>query len=622
MPNSESVLTTIMRIGLFGSDHWTRACQILNHETVDLHPCGHDNSGIANRVATGARVAAAARELGAELLLDVNGDGLSFVPSSHGASAVQLTHDAVGKILCSHLLQPVTKALQHLDWSIACQSLQSPGWVKAVADQAHAVELARFGVPNVIYLPPAAPDGNYDTAPPDPGRCRPIATFVGNHDAPLFTSNAGVPASSLFAGTLAHAVQAGLPALSFYQLYHEVFGLGEAPTPNDDIETRTARTSAYFNAKHYYAAAQNLRCHDRFVLFLKRKFGHALHIVGKGWNSAYGFDAQTPPDDIDGVNQLFRTSAINLASTGGETALNEWHFRITAAGGFMLCQDHPALREHFDVGTECDVFANEEELVAKIQHYVDHPDERAAIAAGGQRRTLAHHLYKHRLQTLLHMLFPPKQPCEFAQSSPWADIGRLVPEPDVVLDCGANIGQTVEGIRPLFPKAEIYSFEPVAELYEKLCATCDRVNAHAVKLAVGDYSGTATINLTSSHQSNSLLGFQEGSPCAQWHREIGQEQIEISTLDQWCRTAGVDPNRVDILKLDVQGSELSALKGACRLLESVKLILLEVSFVQIYKHIPLFDEIDRFMHERGFRRHAIYPSDQPRFWGDALYIKQ
>jgi spore maturation protein CgeB len=77
------------------------------------------------------------------------------------------------------------------------------------------------------------------------------------------------------------------------------------------------------------------------------------------------------------------------------------HFEITAAGGFMMCYDQAELAEHFEVGKECVVFQSETDLLEKIRYYLDHPDERLAIALAGQKRTLSSHLYRHRLQALL-----------------------------------------------------------------------------------------------------------------------------------------------------------------------------------------------------------------------------
>jgi hypothetical protein len=56
-----------------------------------------------------------------------------------------------------------------------------------------------------------------------------------------------------------------------------------------------------------------------------------------------------------------------------------------------------------------------------------------------------------------------------------------------------------------------------------------------------------------------------------------------------------------LLKLDVQGFELEALRGAERVLASVDTVLTECSFVPFYSGQALFDEVRDFLHERGFR---------------------
>ncbi|MBU0717080.1 MAG: FkbM family methyltransferase, partial [Planctomycetes bacterium] len=263
----------------------------------------------------------------------------------------------------------------------------------------------------------------------------------------------------------------------------------------------------------------------------------------------------------------------------------------------------------------------ESDLLEKIRYYLAHPDERTAIAVAGQRRTLSQHLFSHRLRTLLDGIRVDPLPVKYSTTPRWDDIRTLVPNPDVVLDCGANIGQTLETLRDLFPKAKVYCFEPVSAAFAQLQQRCAALNAHAVKKAVGDRDGQAQINLTTSPECHSLLGFQEGNPCAKWTQVVGQEEVDVCTLDTWCEQNGIDPKRVDLLKLDVQGAELQALYGARKLLAAAKLVFIEVTFVPIYKDIPLFHEIDRFLTECGYRRHGVYPSDQPQNWGDALYAK-
>lgn len=63
--------------------------------------------------------------------------------------------------------------------------------------------------------------------------------------------------------------------------------------------------------------------------------------------------------------------------------------------------------------------------------------------------------------------------------------------------------------------------------------------------------------------------------------------------------------RIDFLKLDVQGAELDVIKGAGRLLDDVLVIHTEVEFLELYKGQPLFSEIEHFLRGQGFQFHAF-----------------
>jgi len=78
---------------------------------------------------------------------------------------------------------------------------------------------------------------------------------------------------------------------------------------------------------------------------------------------------------------------------------------------------------------------------------------------------------------------------------------------------------------------------------------------------------------------------------------VGTREITLRTLDGWAASAGVE--RIDVMKLDVQGAELEVLRGAEGLLGGVRLIELEVAFNPIYEGQPLFGEVDAFLRARG-----------------------
>jgi FkbM family methyltransferase len=617
-----------MRIGVFSNGWWDGACRRSGHEPISLpvanHPSGNAYAAdLPGRIGNGKRTTELLAQQTVDLLIDNGGTGLGFVPGGQGVANLGLAHELAGKPLVSHFIDPLVTSFQGSDWTAVWQSLQSQSWVKAVWDRGQVTELRRFGIPGVVHLPMAAPDREYDTSPLNTSLSNPIVSFVGGQNTNYFSSNGNIPSSTLLPGTLAQATRGDVPDTPFYDIYHDFFGLGEPPLATDDLQTHINKSIAYFNAKLFHNASLCIRNRDRFVIFLKRRLGESFHLVGNGWDKAYGLNTQPRLGSTDDYFNHFREVAINLNLVNGnaETGLNMRHFEITAAGGFMMCYNQPELGEHFEVGKECVVFDSENDLLEKVQYYLDHPQERADIAKAGQQRTLSHHLYQHRLTTMLDMLQPKPLPVEFAQSDFWDDLRGVVGKADVILDCGANVGQLAQGFREAYPNSEIFSFEPVGKVFDKLSKKCETIKVTPVRAAVGDYDGSATMNLTASPEANSLLGFEAGNPCAQWTKEVGQEEVKICTLDQWCEDNGIAPQRVDIVKLDVQGAELKALHGAKKLLEKTKAVYLEVSFVPIYQGAPLFEEIDRLMTGTGYRRHAIYPSDQPHHWGDALYVK-
>jgi FkbM family methyltransferase len=620
-----------MQLGVFQHGWWKPAGGRLGHTVIDLPIATHaDGNAYAADVAARREVGAAGlgilEDHRAEVLLDNGGTGLGFLTGSQGPDNLDLLHERVRIPLCSHFVDPIVTAFQGLPWPVVWQCLKSTLWVKAVWDRTQAVELQRFGVPNVVHLPMAAPEHAYRTEPIEPQNAHPLVSFVGGQNTSYFLNGASVPTAGLLPGALAHALQTDLKQASFYDAYHDLHGFGAPVSSTDDLNSQVVKTAAYFNAKLFYNAVLSLRQRDRFVIFLKRKLGDLFRLIGPRWDRAYGLACEPPLSGVQAYLNHFRETAINLNLVNGnaESGLNMRHFEITAAGGFMLCYDQPELAQSFVPGKECAVFHSEEDLLEKIHHYLARPEERAAIAMAGQNRTLSEHLFHHRLEKLLAMLRPDGRtlPVEYSKGSLREDLPAVVSEPQVILDCGANIGQMAAAFRGLYPKAVIYSFEPVSSVFDQLKKRCAELGVYAVQKAVSDRDGRSTMHLTAGREAHSLLHFQEGNPCEQWTRVVGREEVEVCTLDRWCQENGIHPARVSILKLDLQGAELKALYGARRLLQTVQAVYVEVSFVALYKDAPLFPDIDAFLKECGYRRQAVYPSDQPHHWGDALYIKE
>lgn len=95
------------------------------------------------------------------------------------------------------------------------------------------------------------------------------------------------------------------------------------------------------------------------------------------------------------VNSLF---PLEFAS------LNARAFELAGCGGFQLITASEAVVRHFEPGKEIETFRDLDELREKVRYYLDHDDERRAIAEAGRQRAHAEHTYRHRLQQMLRTM--------------------------------------------------------------------------------------------------------------------------------------------------------------------------------------------------------------------------
>jgi spore maturation protein CgeB len=79
-------------------------------------------------------------------------------------------------------------------------------------------------------------------------------------------------------------------------------------------------------------------------------------------------------------------------------------FETTGVGTLLLTEAAPNLADLFVPGREVVAYEDEDDLVEKIEHYLEHDDERVEIASAGQRRTLSEHTYRRRMTELAAIL--------------------------------------------------------------------------------------------------------------------------------------------------------------------------------------------------------------------------
>jgi spore maturation protein CgeB len=96
---------------------------------------------------------------------------------------------------------------------------------------------------------------------------------------------------------------------------------------------------------------------------------------------------------------------LNTLVPSGIYGLNARTFEIAGIGGFQMIHWRPGLADLFEDGKELVSFNNFDEVVEKINYYLDRPEEREIIAKAGQIRAYKDHTYEIRLRLLIETVF-------------------------------------------------------------------------------------------------------------------------------------------------------------------------------------------------------------------------
>jgi FkbM family methyltransferase len=196
--------------------------------------------------------------------------------------------------------------------------------------------------------------------------------------------------------------------------------------------------------------------------------------------------------------------------------------------------------------------------------------------------------------------------------------------PQVFFDIGANVGSWTLLAKAIYPQSEIHAFEPLVGHHSAfLRHTKGLSGVHFHKVALGECEGVATMRITDLSDASSLLPLASAGENTWSIRECAQEQVPVKRLDDYRQECQIPfPS---LIKLDVQGFELSVLKGSINCLEHASAVLAEVSFREFYKGQCLFHDVVKFLAEHDFFLYAFGSSPtqgQPLLQSDALFLKK
>lgn len=170
----------------------------------------------------------------------------------------------------------------------------------------------------------------------------------------------------------------------------------------------------------------------------------------------------------------------------------------------------------------------------------------------------------------------------------------------VILDVGANIGWYSLHFARIAPQARIHAFEPAARIHDRLQANLALNGIDWVvteKLALQDKEATETLYFHPAETGATSMRDNRGFAGVQ------QEQIRCTTLDLYCDQNDLRP---ELIKCDVEGGELSVIKGGLKTLNTCRpVVFLELlrKWSANFGYHP--NNVISIMQEIGYRTWAI-----------------
>jgi FkbM family methyltransferase len=191
------------------------------------------------------------------------------------------------------------------------------------------------------------------------------------------------------------------------------------------------------------------------------------------------------------------------------------------------------------------------------------------------------------------------------------DIARLSAitgqNPGVILDVGANVGETAKRFAKEFRDRTVYAFEPHPETYKALERNIRGLSVVPIQVALNSTSGEKQLF---TYQNSALNSLSEQTPFSERFGLSGKAILtRTTTIDTFCTEQQID--RIHILKIDTEGHDLNVLRGASKALSrgAVDFILFEFNDREDGEMGSLVNSLvatDRFLRQYCFRFVASY----------------
>ena len=184
----------------------------------------------------------------------------------------------------------------------------------------------------------------------------------------------------------------------------------------------------------------------------------------------------------------------------------------------------------------------------------------------------------------------------------------------VIVDVGANKGQSIRFFLQLFPEAKIFGFEPNPRLYEMLKKKFSHLaNVRLIQKGVSNRNGKLLLKETVTDETSTFEELNYGSDYLKMKAKVlgvkpeeivaTSYEVDVITLQTFLKEESIDD--IDVVKIDTEGHELKCLEGLFdQHTASVHFIQLEQHHDDMYLQAVKAGEVDLLLQKNGFAESA------------------
>src|SRR5690606_4031283 len=174
----------------------------------------------------------------------------------------------------------------------------------------------------------------------------------------------------------------------------------------------------------------------------------------------------------------------------------------------------------------------------------------------------------------------------------------------------------------------IIAFEPLKGCYTILSENVKDLGVNCYNYGLSNQNTEAEIHVSGNLVSSSLL------PMNDIHQELypqstytAKEKIKLIRLDDFFEKHSVSLQGNTLIKVDVQGFEENVLKGGLKTFSEASVVVIETSFIHMYKGQWLFDDVYMELKRMGFVFIGLVDQELNKnlkipMYGDGLFIKK